>query len=589
MATPEPSPSPVVTTPDAAATTTMEPTTTAPPVVSDPLPPTPSDAPLPGPSPTTPFPQPSSTQSNQGSEPTAQEPPRPTTTTIVVGPPILEDKEPPPIVSVITITTVVPHTTMVSGTVTTYYETLTSTSTTTIHHHNEPTPKSSSSSQEQQDQQYQPTMGSGISQEWPNRRFSLSSHGLQAWQIATIVLAVVVILVVCGVLVLTEQTRRRHSGRRRSSKQGIHSYDPKGSQGGEEEEDEKKQGDVLGADIAVWNGEEEEQQQQQQQRQQQGQAMAGLATVGQEYRHQETSGMKGDPQGYDGGLWSAPVTTSHTMNRQWRMDAGHSEQEYHGVYGGMVMSPQQGHQGQQQHHMHGQQVQYGTTYLDEEYPRSTEAYCHPRPQATRAVPYPIPPSHQHRHQGQYENYNRTMALGMDGGDAGGGAYVNGYMNGYGHGYRNDEVYPVGGESVTEYLSVSRRESHDGTWAERGGGSGGGGDSHTVLERTSSQARSGVGYNSSQDHRYRPTAGSVVRAASRGYTPGHGLQTAELSSIPESGPVPVTVAGAGAGTGTGAQWVELNGKVELYRKSPQALIHGQGAPSHTYVAFGRPSA
>ncbi|KAG0330749.1 hypothetical protein BG000_011539 [Podila horticola] len=322
-------------------------------------------------------------------------------------------------VSVITITTVVPHTTMISGTVTTVYETLTTTTQipTVI-----PDPH-----------QAPPPLGP-TTQNWPNR-----GH-LQTWQIITIIIAVLALFSACASVVLLGWMRKKR-------KEDIN----KG---------------VLAIGLEPWDEKEK--------------GASGDGTQQYQHQHQQHvhggAGSSGDPQGFNG-MWptgagpGAPYGHSQdgsgsTCNSGYpeprayssdmytydlsvggAMGSGVSGADYHGLYGGLGMLPQQ--QVQPLPHGHGRGY-YGPNYQDELYPEGTDYYSTTQPR----VQYPTPPSHN--------NTSPTSAAGLLKHESRAMENVD-YVDGYGHG----QELSMGGPSrpvTVDYLADtdSRHESHDGT-------------------------------------------------------------------------------------------------------------------------------
>ncbi|KAG0089744.1 hypothetical protein BGZ93_009012 [Podila epicladia] len=402
---------------------------------------------------------------------------------------------------------------MISGTATTVYETLTTTTQTPTvipDPHQSPPP-------------LEPA------QNWPNR-----DHHLQTWQITTIVIAVLALISACASMVLLGWMRKKRKEDKTKGVLGI----------GLEPWDEKEKGpSVEGA------------QPQQQQHQQQQQHVNGGA------------GSSGDPQGFNG-VWptgagsGAPYghsqdSSSSTYNsgypdlRGYSSDiytydlsgggvggggigAGVSEADYHGLYGGLVMSPQQQ---APLPHGHGNTRYYGPNYQDEHYPEGADYYSINQPR----VQYPTPPSHN-------TSSSPTSAMGLLRQGESRAMESMDYVDGYGHG-QEQHVGASNRQSSVDYFadSDSRQESHDGT------------QESATLGRLDSRRVGPGGVNllwddPSKDRGQRDRGGGQGGGGARGP----------------------------AGEG------DLNWKVELSRKSPQALRGEAGEVLESDKGKGRAS-
>ncbi|KAF9325593.1 hypothetical protein BG006_010947, partial [Podila minutissima] len=393
-------------------------------------------------------------------------------------------------VSVITITTVVPHTTMISGTVTTVFETLTTTTqilTAIPDPHQSPPP-------------------SGPAQNWPRR-----DRHLQTWQIITIVIAVLALFSACASVVLLGWMRKKRKEDKTKGVLGI----------GIEPWDEKEKG-------ASVEGVQHQQQQQQQQHVHGGAGSSGdpqgfngiwptEAGPGAPYGHiQDGSGSTynsgyPEPRGYSSDMYTYDL--SGGGGEGGGVGSGVSEADYHGLYVGLVMSPQQ--QAQSLTRGHGTMGYYGPNYQDEHYSEGTDCYSTTQPR----VQYPTPPSHNN-------SSSPTSAVGLLRHGESRAMESMDYVDGYGHGQEQHVVVPNRQSTVDYFADAdSRRESHDGT------------QESATLGRLDSRRAGPGGVNllwqdPSNDRRQRDLGGEGARG-------------------PE---------------GEG----DLNWKVELSRKSPQAL-------------------
>ncbi|KAF9369695.1 hypothetical protein CPB97_003371 [Podila verticillata] len=353
---------------------------------------------------------------------------------------------------------------MISGTVTTVYETLTTTTqipTVIPDPHQSPPPPS---------------------HDWPNR----SGH-LQTWQITTIVIAVLALFSACASVVLLGWMRKKRK--------------------------EDKNKGVLGIGLEPWDEKEKR----------------GVSVNGtqHQHQHQHVHGGAGGDQGHDGTMWqgggpgafgqqghegSGPTYPSGYPEHQrgyssdlYAYDlsggSGMSEADYPGLYGGLVMSPQQASMPQGGGY-------YRPSY--DEYPEGPKYYT-----ATQPVQYPAPPNHSNTSPNSIstpQGENRVMES-MD------------YVDGYGHGQTSAGARNR--QATGDYVDViSQRESHDGTE-----------DSATL------------GWDSK-------------------WTGPGGVNLLWDDPSKDRGQKDL---GARGPEGEG----DLNWKVELSRKSPQALLRGEG--------------
>lgn len=369
---------------------------------------------------------------------------------------------------------------MISGTVTTVYETLTTTTQipTVI-----PDP-----------QQSPPP----LSHDWPNR-----SGRLQTWQTATIVIAVLALFSACASVVLLGWMRKKRK--------------------------EDKNKGMLGIGLEPWDEKEKR----------------GVSVDGTQHQHQHQQAHRGagsGDQGHDGTMWqgggpgaygqhghegSGSTYPSGYPEHQLGYSSdlyaydlsggsGVSEADYHGLYGGLVRSPQQASMPQEGGY-------YRPSY--DEYPEGSEYYS-----ATQPVQYPAPPNHSNTSPNSIsmppgQGENRAMES-MD------------YVDGYGHGQMSVGV--PNRQATGDSMDVnSQRESHDGTE-----------DSATLGWGSKRTGPGGV--NLLWDD------------------PSKDRGQKDL--------------GARGPEGEG----DLNCKVELSRKSPQALLRGEGDVSEGGKGKGRAS-
>ncbi|KAF9207667.1 hypothetical protein BGZ59_011045, partial [Podila verticillata] len=226
-----------------------------------------------------------------------------------------------------------------------------------------------------------------LSHDWPNR-----SGRLQTWQTATIVIAVLALFSACASVVLLGWMRKK---RKEDKNKGAGSGD-------------------QGHDGTMWQG-------------------GGPGAYGQ-HGHEGSgstypSGYPEHQLGYSSDLYAYDLSGG----------SGVSEADYHGLYGGLVRSPQQASMPQEGGY-------YRPSY--DEYPEGSEYYS-----ATQPVQYPAPPNHSNTSPNSIsmppgQGENRAMES-MD------------YVDGYGHGQMSVGV--PNRQAMGDSMDVnSQRESHDGT-------------------------------------------------------------------------------------------------------------------------------
>lgn len=290
---------------------------------------------------------------------------------------------------------------------------------------------------------------------------------------------------------------------------------------------EDKNKGVLGIGLEPWDEKEKR----------------GVSVDGAQHQHHLQhvhggAGSSGDPQGYEGTMWQGGGPGAYGQHGQEGSGATYhsgypephqrgyssdlyaydlsggtavSEADHHGLYGGLVMSPQQVAM------PHGGTGYYKPSY--DGYPEGAEYYS-----TTQPVQYPTPPNPSNTSPNHSSTSPNSASVPLRHGESRAMESAD-YVDGYGHGHTSVGV--PSREAMGDYMDVnSQRESHDGTQ-----------DSAT-LGRLDSRRTGPGGVNLLWDD---PSKDRGQDLGVRG---------------PE---------------GEG----ELNWKVELSRKSPQALLRGEG--------------